>query len=106
MKTKENLTRRSDDRSAFEGWRLRLCKAGTTMTHYFPDADFHGSASKSLAAVENAMVDFKARIDGSKRVAGKLKACATVEVRKSFFVSLIRCSALPASARNLGDKAC
>lgn len=73
MKSKKNLTRFSYETSAFEGWRLCICRAGSTFTRYFPDKKF-GSAKKSLAAAEKTLAELKALIDGSKRVDGKLTA--------------------------------
>ena len=71
MKSKKNLTRFDYEKSAFEGWRLSLCKAGTTFTRYFPDKKF-GDAKQSLAAAEKTLEELKALIDGAKRVDGKL----------------------------------
>ena len=72
MKSKKNLTRFDYEKSAFEGWRLSLCKTGTSFTRYFPDKKFGGSAKKSLAAAEKTLAELRALIDGSKRVDGKL----------------------------------
>ena len=72
MKSKKNLTRFDYEKSAFEGWRLCLCKAGTTFTRYFPDKKFDGNAKKSLAAAEKTLAELKALLDGAKRVDGKL----------------------------------
>lgn len=72
MKSKKNLTRFDYEKSAFEGWRLSLSRAGTTFTRYFPDKKFDGNAKKSLAAAEATLVELKALIDGAKRVDGKL----------------------------------
>ena len=77
MKSKKNLTRFDYEKSAFEGWRLSLCKAGTTFTRYFPDKKF-GGAKQSLAAAEKTLEELKALIAGAKLVDGKL-APATVK---------------------------
>ena len=74
MKSKKNLTRFDYEKSAFEGWRLCLCRTGTSFTRYFPDKKFGGNAKKSLAAAEKTLTELKALIDGSKRVDGKLSA--------------------------------
>jgi hypothetical protein len=73
MKSKKNLTRFTYENSAFEGWRLSICRAGSTFTRYFPDKKF-GGGKKSLAAAERILAELKALIDGSKRVDGKLTA--------------------------------
>ncbi len=73
MKSKKNLTRFTYETSAFEGWRLSICRAGSTFTRYFPDKKF-GGGKKSLAAAEKTLAELKALIDGSKRVDGKLTA--------------------------------
>jgi hypothetical protein len=73
MTSKKNLTRFNYETAAFEGWRLSLCRAGTTFTRYFPDKKF-GDANKSLAAAEKTLTELKALIDGAKRVDGKLGA--------------------------------
>ncbi|MCX6864616.1 MAG: hypothetical protein NTV46_00095 [Verrucomicrobia bacterium] len=67
MKSKKNLTRFDYEKSAFEGWRLSLCKAGTTFTRYFPDKKF-GGAKKSLDVAEKTLEELKALIAGSKLV--------------------------------------
>ncbi len=74
MKSKKNLTRFDYEKSAFEGWRLCISRAGTTFTRYFPDKKFNGSAKKSLAAAEKTLAELKALIDNSRRVDGKLSA--------------------------------
>ena len=71
MKSKKNLTRFNAEKSAFEGWRLSLCKAGTTFTRYFPDKKL-GGPKKSLAVAEKTLAELKALLEGSKRVDGKL----------------------------------
>ena len=71
MESKKNLTRFNYEKSAFEGWRLSLCKAGTTFTRYFPDRKF-GSAKQSLAAAEKTLEELKALLAGAKLVDGKL----------------------------------
>lgn len=82
MKSKKNLTRFDYETAAFQGWRLSICKAGTTFTRYFPDKKFAGSAKKSLAAAEKALTELKALIDGSKRVDGKLSATTIKKAEK------------------------
>ena len=76
MKSKKNLNRFDYETAAFEGWRLSLCRAGTTFTRYFPDKKFGGS-KKSLAAAEKTLAELKTIIESSKRVDGKL-APATI----------------------------
>ena len=71
MKSKKNLNRFDYETAAFEGWRLSLCRAGTTFTRYFPDKKFGGS-KKSLAAAEKTLAELKTIIESSKRVDGKL----------------------------------
>lgn len=78
MKSKKNLTRFDYEKSAFEGWRLSLCKAGTTFTRYFPDKKFGGNAKQSLAAAEKTLEELKALLAGAKLVDGKL-APATIK---------------------------
>ena len=78
MKSKKNLTRFDYEKSAFEGWRLSLCKAGSTFTRYFPDKKFGGNAKQSLAAAEKTLEELKALIAGAKLVDGKL-APATIK---------------------------
>jgi hypothetical protein len=77
MQSKKNLTRFDYEKSAFEGWRLSLCKAGTTFTRYFPDKKF-GGAKQSLAAAEKTLEELKALLAGAKLVDGKL-APATIK---------------------------
>jgi hypothetical protein len=81
MKSKKNLTRFDYEKSAFEGWRLSLCKAGTTFTRYFPDKKF-GGAKQSLAAVEKTLEELKALIAGSKLVDGKLSPATIKKAMK------------------------
>lgn len=81
MKSKKNLTRFDYENSAFEGWRLCICKTGNTFTRYFPDKKF-GSAKKSLAAAEKSLAELRALIDGSKRVDGKLTAATIKKAEK------------------------
>ena len=81
MKSKKNLTRFNYGKSAFEGWRLSLCKAGTTFTRYFPDRKF-GGAKQSLAAAEKALEELKALIAGAKLVDGKLGAATIKKAEK------------------------
>ena len=78
MKSKKNLTRFDYEKSAFEGWRLSLCKAGSTFTRYFPDKKFGGNARQSLAAAEKTLAELKALLAGAKLVDGKLGA-ATIK---------------------------
>jgi hypothetical protein len=81
MKSKKNLTRFDYEKSAFEGWRLSLCKAGTTFTRYFPDKKF-GGAKQSLAAAEKTLEELKALIAGSKLVDGKLSPATIKKAMK------------------------
>jgi len=81
MKSKKNLTRFDYEKSAFEGWRLSLCKAGTTFTRYFPDKKF-GGAKQSLAAAEKTLEELKALIAGAKLVDGKLGAATIKKAEK------------------------
>ena len=71
MKSKKNLSRFDYEKSAFEGWRLNICKKGTTFTRYFPDRKF-GGAKQSLAAAEKTLAELKALLAGAKLVDGKL----------------------------------
>jgi hypothetical protein len=82
MKSKKNLTRFDYEKSAFEGWRLSLCKAGTTFTRYFPDKKFEGNAKKSLAAAEKTLAELKVLLEGSKRVDGKLSPATIHKAEK------------------------
>ena len=82
MKSKKNLTRFDYEKSAFEGWRLCIMKAGTTFTRYFPDKQFDGNAKKSLAAAEKTLAELKALLDGSKRVDGKLSPATIKKAEK------------------------
>ena len=81
MKSKKNLTRFDYEKSAFEGWRLSLCKAGTTFTRYFPDKKF-GGAKQSLAAAEKTLEELKALIAGSKLVDGTLSPATIKKAMK------------------------
>ncbi len=73
MKSKKNLTRFTYETTAFEGWRLSLCRGGHTFTRYFPDKKF-GSGRKSLAAAERTLKELKALLERSKLVNGKLSS--------------------------------
>jgi hypothetical protein len=81
MKSKKNLTRFDYEKSAFEGWRLSLCKAGTTFTRYFPDKKF-GGAKQSLAAAEKTLEELKALLAGAKLVDGKLSPATIKKAMK------------------------
>lgn len=81
MKSKKNLTRFSYETSAFEGWRLCLCKTGNTFTRYFPDKKF-GTAKKSLAAAEKTLGELKEILAASKLVNGKLTATTVKKGQK------------------------
>jgi hypothetical protein len=82
MKSKKNLTRFDYEKSAFEGWRLCLSKAGTTFTRYFPDKKFAGNAKQSLVAAEKTLAELKALIAGSKLVDGKLSPATIKKAEK------------------------
>lgn len=71
MKSQKNLTRFTYERTAFEGWRLCLSRAGTTFTKYFSDRHF-GSEKESLAAAEKAREELIRLVESSRRVNGKL----------------------------------
>lgn len=73
MKSKKNLTRFTYETAAFEGWRLSICRAGSTFMKYYPDKKF-GGGKQSLAAAEKALAELKPLIEGAKRVNGKLTA--------------------------------
>ncbi len=82
MKSKKNLTRFTYENSAFEGWRLCITRAGTTITKYFPDKKY-GSGKKSLEAAELVLAEIKLILDSARKVNGKLspateKKCATL----------------------------
>lgn len=71
MKSKKNLTRFTYENAAFEGWRLCITRAGTTLTKYFPDKKY-GSGKKSLEAAEHALAEIKSILDSARKVDGKL----------------------------------
>ena len=71
MKSRKNLTRFTYEKTAFEGWRLCLSRAGTTFTRYFSDKQY-GGPRKSLNAAESARTDLIQLVDNSRRVNGKL----------------------------------
>ena len=82
MKSKKNLTRFTYENAAFEGWRLCITRAGTTLIKYFPDKKY-GSGKKSLGAAERALAEIKTILDSARRVEGKLspvaaKKCAAI----------------------------
>lgn len=81
MKSKKNLTRFTYETAAFEGWRLSICRAGTTFTRYFPDKKF-GDGKKSLAAAEATLAEFKTILEGAKRVDGKFSPATIKKVEK------------------------
>ena len=82
MTSKKNLTRFDYEKSAFEGWRLGICKHGTSFTRYFPDRKFEGSAKQSLAAAEKTLEELKALLAGSKLVDGKLSPATIKKAEK------------------------
>ncbi|MEY4242879.1 MAG: hypothetical protein RLZZ245_464 [Verrucomicrobiota bacterium] len=81
MKSKKNLTRFTYETAAFQGWRLSICRAGSTFTRYFPDKKF-GGAKESLAAAEKTLEEIKTLIETSKRVDGKLSASTIKKAEK------------------------
>ena len=81
MKSKKNINRFDYETAAFEGWRLSLCRAGTTFTRYFPDKKL-GGPKKSLAAAEKTLAEVKTILEGAKRVDGKLTAPTVKKVEK------------------------
>ena len=81
MKSKKNLTRFTYETSAFEGWRLGICRAGTTFTRYFPDKKF-GGAEQSLAAAEKTLEELKTILAEATRVDGKLKPATIKSIEK------------------------
>ena len=86
MKSKKNLTRFTYDTAAFQGWRLSICRAGTSFIRYFPDKKF-GNEKDSLAAAEKALDEVKSLIDNSKRIDGKLSPSTIKKAEKILEVS-------------------
>jgi len=86
MKSKKNLTRFTYDTAAFQGWRLSICRAGTSFIRYFPDKKF-GGEKESLAAAESALEEIKALVDNSKRVEGKLSPSTIKKAEKILAIS-------------------
>ncbi len=83
MKSKKNLTRFTYETAAFEGWRLCISRAGTTLTKYFSDKKYGGGGGKkSLDAAEAALEEIKTIIDGAKRIEGKLAPATIKKVEK------------------------
>ena len=86
MKSKKNLTRFTYDTAAFQGWRLSICRAGTSFIRYFHDKKF-GGEKESLAAAESALEEIKALVDNSKRVEGKLSPSIIKKAEKILTIS-------------------
>jgi len=86
MKSKKNLTRFTYDTAAFQGWRLSICRTGTSFIRYFPDKKF-GNEKDSLAAAEKALDEVKSLIDNSKRIDGKLSPSTIKKAEKILEVS-------------------
>jgi hypothetical protein len=81
LKSKKNLTRFTYETAAFEGWRLCVCKKGTTFLKYFSDKKF-GSGKNSLAAAEQALTELKTLLGASKLVEGKLTEGTVKKAKK------------------------
>lgn len=82
MKSRKNLTRFTYEKTAFQGWRLCISRAGHTFVRYFSDKQ-HGGCRKALNAADAALKDVKHILDNSNRVKGKLtkKTIRAVEKR-------------------------
>jgi len=81
MKSKRNLTRFTYETTAFQGWRLCVCRGGATFTRYFSDKQ-HGGQRKALKAAEAKLAELKAFLDSAPRRQGKLTKTAEAKARK------------------------
>jgi hypothetical protein len=84
MKSKKNLTRYTYETTAFQGWRMCVCRAGTTFTKYFSDKDY-GGGRKSLETAEGALAHLKEILGESRRVNGKLSQSTVKKAEKFLF---------------------
>ncbi len=53
MQTLKNITRYTYEFTAFQGWRLTVCRKGRVFTHYFSDLTY-GSEEAALEATLKA----------------------------------------------------
>ena len=81
MKSKKNLTRFTYETTAFQGWRLCICRAGATFTRYFSDKQC-GGERKALKAAEVKLAEMKEFLDSAPRRQGKLTKTAEAKARK------------------------
>jgi hypothetical protein len=71
MKSRKNLTRFTYDTTDFKGWRLCICRKGTTFTKYYSDKQY-GGPRKALNCASIDLDDIKEILSSSRLVNGKL----------------------------------
>jgi hypothetical protein len=81
MKSKKNLTRFTYETTAFQGWRLCICRAGATFTRYFSDKQC-GGPRKALRAAEAKLAELKELLEKAPRRNNKLTKTAEAKARK------------------------
>ena len=81
MKSKRNLTRFTYETTAFQGWRLCICRGGATFMRYFSDRE-HDGPRKALKAAETKLSAIKELLDKAPRRNGKLTKTAEAKARK------------------------
>ncbi len=81
MKSKKNLTRFTYETTAFQGWRLCICRGGKTFTRYFSDRQC-GGERKALKAAEAKLAEMKEFLEKAPRREGKLTKGAEAKARK------------------------
>lgn len=52
MQTFKNITRYTYEFTAFQGWRLTVCRKGHVFTHYFSDLSYGSEEAALEAALE------------------------------------------------------
>lgn len=78
-KPKRNLTRFTYENTAFQGWRVCICREGKTFVKYFSDKQF-GSGEAALEAAETLLSKILNVFEQSKKEHGKITKNTLSEV--------------------------
>lgn len=79
FKHRKNLTRFTYENTAFQGWRLAICRNGKSFVKYFSDKQF-GSGEAALEAAEQLLDKILNTLDQSKKEHGTITRDAFSEV--------------------------
>ena len=79
IKPRKNLTRFTYENTAFQGWRLAICRNGKSFVKYFSDKQF-GSGDAAYEAAEVLLDKILDTLDESKKRYGEITRDAFHEV--------------------------